>query len=447
MNEIEENIEENWEAREALQLNEQIGLLDANARHLVDQGLHDDAERVYREMSRLSPNNLAAIHYLATRHLARGELEEAQRLIERGVRLDFGTAVWHQHLGIVLRARDYLRGALRAFDQALNLNPKLAVAWIQRGDVLHAMGRKEEGIASYVYAGTLLGNLVNAAADAPPKTSRSLRRAGEIVCRERTRMLADTLQPVRDRHDREALNRAEASVFGVIRGERPDYADPLQKPTGFYFPGLAPQPFFEQSDFSFAHTLKEHSAQITHEIRGLLAEHPSPFEEAPRGPDQTSGDFANSSAYYFYRQGERREEAALRCPETMAAIEELPLAQLPVRLPEVLFFGLDPRERIPPQHGFSNFTLQVLLPLIASRGCGTKTGDLTRVWTPGEALIFDASYEHESWNRAGEPAVALAFTIWHPELTQAERDYLIAAFAGLENFTLKYLSLQSSDSP
>jgi aspartyl/asparaginyl beta-hydroxylase (cupin superfamily) len=122
-------------------------------------------------------------------------------------------------------------------------------------------------------------------------------------------------------------------------------------------------------------------------------------------------------------------EAAARCPNTLAALEGVPLSTAPDRMPSVLFSLLRPHVRIPPHTGQTNARLICHLPLIVPGGGGLRVGNETRSWTEGEALIFDDSIEHEAWNDSDQVRVVLLFDIWRPELS-AEEQGLIAAVLG-----------------
>ena len=64
-------------------------------------------------------------------------------------------------------------------------------------------------------------------------------------------------------------------------------------------------------------------------------------------------------------------------------------------------------------------------------GCGLRVGNETRGWTPGEALIFDDSIEHEAWNTSERLRVVLLFDIWRPELSREERVLVAALLAAV----------------
>jgi len=57
-----------------------------------------------------------------------------------------------------------------------------------------------------------------------------------------------------------------------------------------------------------------------------------------------------------------------------------------------------------------------------------KVASETRRWERGKALVFDDSFEHETWNRAEQDRVVLLFDVWHPDLTHEERREIISMF-------------------
>jgi aspartyl/asparaginyl beta-hydroxylase (cupin superfamily) len=62
-------------------------------------------------------------------------------------------------------------------------------------------------------------------------------------------------------------------------------------------------------------------------------------------------------------------------------------------------------------------------------------GNETREWLPGKAWVFDDTIEHEAWNRSDQLRVVLIFDIWHPQLSQAERNMITALAGAVTAFT------------
>lgn len=48
----------------------------------------------------------------------------------------------------------------------------------------------------------------------------------------------------------------------------------------------------------------------------------------------------------------------------------------------------------------------------------------SRNWAEGKVLIFDDSFEHEVWQEADSYRLILIVDVWHPELSQTQRQTL-----------------------
>lgn len=425
-------------------LPEQLKLLEIHARELANQGRHEDAERLFREISRAAPNNIPSLRYLASRALVRQEFDEAQSLIERAIRLARNAPVLHQHLAIILRARGYSEGALLALDNALRLQPDAPLHWVQRGDVLQSLGRKEEGVASYKRAADLAGtlSLLARANRNNPQTQQAIIRAAKTLIAAREEAVNTAVASIVRRNGPDALGNVIAASRHMTHAITPDYADPLQQPAFSYCPGLDARPFFERDEFPFLRSVEGASEDIRKELLSVLGEPADlqPYVNIPAGHEAQWQDLNRSlkwSSYHIYQAGRRVAAHCERCPRTTEAIEALPLVRLQQQAPEVFFSILEPGTHIPPHHGIANYKLAVHLPLEIPDGCAIRVGDQTRGWTPGKCLVFDDSFEHEAWNRSNRLRAVLIFEVWHPSLSEVERLYLSTALAAYDSFNAK----------
>jgi beta-hydroxylase len=98
------------------------------------------------------------------------------------------------------------------------------------------------------------------------------------------------------------------------------------------------------------------------------------------------------------------------CPKTSSIIDEIP------ELISCDFSYMEPHTHILPHHGYTRMVLRCHLPLIVpdSSLCGIRVGTETRHWEEGKLIIFDDSFEHESWNKSDEQRVILMFDIPNP---------------------------------
>lgn len=436
-------------------LTEQLKLLEDNSRELIKRGQHADAERLLRELLRSAPDHIPALRYLGARALLRQDFDEAQRLIERAIRLAHklgrDAPMLHQHLAIILRAQGYFKGSLLAFDTALRQQPDKPVYWIQRGEVLQALGESERAVASYKRAADSAGDLamLSRAHRDTPATQQAIAHAGRELIKARERAIETGVAPLRRRHGDEALRRVGDAVHHITRAMPPAYADPLQRPAFSYCPELAAKPFFERHQFPFLRALEAAQKPILEELQKVLTapDDLSPYVEIPEGREAQWHELNHSSkwsSYHLYKGGARVAEHCARCPRTTEAIEALPLVRLQGQAPEVFFSILEPGTHIPPHFGLANYKLAIHLPLVVPDGCAIRVGDQTRQWFPGKCLIFDDSFEHEAWNRSDQLRVVLIFEIWHPDLNAIERQYLATALAAYGNFNAKLDRLNES---
>ena len=106
----------------------------------------------------------------------------------------------------------------------------------------------------------------------------------------------------------------------------------------------------------------------------------------------------------------------------MALLQTLPQPDIGGCSPNAMFSLLAPRTSIPPHNGVSNTRLVCHLPLIVPAGCWFRVGAETRYWERGKAFVFDDTIEHEAANPSDELRVVLIIDIWHPGLSETERN-------------------------
>lgn len=427
-------------------LPEQLQLLNTNAEALARDGQHDDAERLVRQIVEAAPRHVPGLQYLASRALARNDLESAQKYLERAIRWAPRMPMLHQNLGIVLRARGFSAGALKAFCVALRIDPGLGMIWVQLGDVLQSLGRPEESLAAYCRSELLFGFLPRAAGETPGRIGQALTRAGKILLRARVRAVDKALEQVRRRYPAEELTRAESAVRTILHTEEAEFSDPLQRPDFAYFPGIEARPFFDRRKFPFLRELEQCTSKIRQELEPILRERDElqPYVDIAGPPGDVWRDLNHSSqwsSYHLYRNSELVTEHCERCPDTYSIVESLPMPRLPGQSPEAFFSILQPGTHIPPHCGLANYKLTVHLPLIVPTGCAIRVGDQTRNWHVGECMVFDDSFEHEAWNKGDSLRAVLILEAWHPDVRKPERELLGVAFSALTRFNRKYNQL------
>lgn len=189
-------------------------------------------------------------------------------------------------------------------------------------------------------------------------------------------------------------------------------------------PGLRAQPLWSSDAIPGLERLR--APDILAELRRLVTnaranEHRGQW----RSPALAEGRW--DKLFFAYR-GQLNPKLDGLCPETMAALAQVPLA---ADLPEgnVCLSILAPGTEIRPHCGPTNVRLRAHLGLDIPPDCGLRVAGHDQTWRAGEWLVFDDSFEHAAWNRSERPRVILIVDLWHPELrTPAARR---AALRGL----------------
>ena len=264
------------------------------------------------------------------------------------------------------------------------------------------------------------------AASTPPALLGAVRHAMRTVKAGRRRAFEDALAPVRARHGGTALARFDACLENLTGEKRATVADPRQRPTILYFPGLPASPWFGREQFPWFAVLEAATAAIRDELEAVMP-------RAEQGERVFADDAAEQrglagiqgaptwNGIYFWRHGEPRADTLALCPRTTALLAGLPLCRIREHAPEVMFSVLTPGTHILPHRGVTNTRVVCHLPLIVPEDCALVVGGKAHAWREGEAVAFDDTYEHEAWNRSEQTRVILIFDIWNPYMTEPER--------------------------
>jgi aspartate beta-hydroxylase len=410
-------------------------------RRLLAQGRIEEAEALCERRLLQFPEDVAALNIVALGALRRLDLKRARDLLERSVSLaPTDPVAWH-HLGRAREAAGDFEGALVADETAVRTDPSQALprlyfarALERQGDPARALIHFTRAIKEAQGAGLWLD------ADSTPAALRPIVEHAVRAVRSGNKALFDRLfAPLVKRYGRAALERIYTAVRMYV-GEQPTvYAEPRQRPTFFYIPGLPTSAYFDRRLFGWIAEYESMGEAIRRELDALLPGasgrervfHTDELEKANlRGEDAEPG----WNGYYFYRYGERREDNCAACPQTAAALDALPLIRIRDHGPEVLFSVFTPGTHLLPHRGVTNARAVSHLPLIVPPDCALGVGGEEHVWRVGRTVVFDDTYEHEAWNRSREMRVVLIADIWNPHLSDVERAAitdLIAAIGDL----------------
>ena len=195
--------------------------------------------------------------------------------------------------------------------------------------------------------------------------------------------------------------------------------DPLQQPLTFY-PGLDARAWHDPSQFDWVPALEAEAPRIAAEMSDLFAR--NVFADVYNERDRLLANSGSWTSHRLYVEGARNEDAWALAPVTTAAIS---------RIPDVDSAGLvscaavTGGTHITPHCGPNNARLRCHLGLKVPPGCSIRVGRETRTWVENKVIIFDDSFEHEIWHEGTGTRLVLIFDVWHPDLSDADRQAIM----------------------
>ncbi len=368
--------------------------------------------------------------------LRRGDTRSARDLFLRAAQAGQADVPVMLGLAYSCRALEDWAGMTASVDRVLALDPRNLRALVMKGDSLERTG-DSRGAAAY-YRAALRAS--PPASELPPDLQQELRRVQQVneqFSRRYDEHMRSWLKQKGVAAAPQGATRLEQSL-DILLGRQRIY---LQEPRYFYFPQLSQQPFFDRAAFPWLDALEAAVPAIRTEVDALLQD-PAAFAPYIKGdPTRAAADqrpLADNpawSAFHVWRNGEFNEANAARCPQTLAALAGLPLAQMPHRSPSVLFCKLAPGTHIPPRNGLINTRLIVHLPLLVPGKCRLRVGGEVRELQEGRAWVFDDSIEHEAVNESDGARVMLVFDIARPDITAEEHRGITTLLEGVDAFT------------
>ena len=397
--------------------------LFARASEAWRQGRHEAAADLLEGLVAKRPDHATALNTLGLIAIGTRDSGRALHYLERAAAAEPGAAgIWFNHFQALEMAGDLERG-LVSLDRALAIDPYFTPALLKKADALERLGRIAESAAMYRAIIAASPDL-----DSLPEPVRQALAHGREVVRAADDELAAALES--------PLAELQAAYPGADLGRALAYAGQrtgrrkvfVQQPVSGHFPYLPAIEFFAREHFPWLAALEAQTGEIRRELLALLEEQDEGFRPYvafdPGQPVNQWGELNHSrrwSAWFLWKDGVRQDPHCARCPATAAALEAVPLLELPGKGPTAMFSILEPHTRIPPHTGSNNVRTTVHLPLIVPGGCGFRVGAETRSWEEGRAWAFDDTIEHEAWNDSDRPRAIFIVDVWNPLLTEAER--------------------------
>ncbi|HYW17428.1 MAG TPA: aspartyl/asparaginyl beta-hydroxylase domain-containing protein [Allosphingosinicella sp.] len=398
----------------------------AEAKQARQAGRTGEAARLLRDALARSGEQPMALNALGFTLLAEGKHGEAVAIFRRAIAADPRSPELWLNLAKAFRDQSDDSGERQALEGALAIDQRYFMALVRLAELFERIG--DPASAAERWSGVIaMASLMD---ERPPGLDPMLEHARDFVAGQRAGFAAAIdmgLAETREALASEERRRFDACIDHVL-GRRQIYANQC---AGMHFPFLPADEFFDRSHFPWLERIESRTDVIRGELEAMLAE-----EEIPLRPyvAMEPGTPANKwspldhkldwGAVHLWKDGRRDEAVCARAPQTAAAVEALPLSDLPGRTPTVFFSLLKPGTHLPAHTGVSNVRTIIHLPLIVPPGCGFRVGGETREWEVGRAWAFDDTIEHEAWNRSDRVRAILIFDVWNPYITEGERDLL-----------------------
>ena len=358
----------------------------------------------------------------AERALGAGNLQGAAELLERAA------AERPDDAGLWLRLAGIQRGmgkpglALETVHKALAIAPRDFAGLLMRASLLDRLN-DPEALEAW---GNALAN--RPAGELPPQlldiVAQGERRHSQWLA-SREAAMKDRMAASEARAEPQERKRIERFRSNVLRRTRPFHSSP----THFHYPELAEREFHPRRLFPWLTDIEAATETIAAELQAVMqAERAElvPYIQYPdhlpldqwrplnRNPDWT--------AIHLWKNGERIDANARHCPRTMDLLKGVPQPAIAGAGPNAMFSLLAPNTSIPAHVGVNNARLVCHLPLIVPEGCWFRVGAETRFWKRGGAFVFDDTMEHEALNPTNDLRVVFIFDLWHPDLSDPERE-------------------------
>lgn len=365
----------------------------------------------------------------ADQRMAVRDFGGAASLLEQAAVLQPGDLSLWMRIAAMRRASSQPARALDAVHRALALNPRDFTALLMRASLLQKLDQPDAGEAwGHALAQKPETDLPQALG---PVIAEAEQRYAAWQAQQQDQLQKSMASAAALAND-EQRKRMERFCSNAVRRTRHYHSSP----THYHYPELTEREFHPRRLFPWLEKLEAATTVITAELRSVMAAERAelvPYvqydEHVPMDQWRPLNHNPDWTAIHLLLKGERIEANARHCPKTMALLNELHQPVIHGASPNAMFSLLAPRTLIPPHVGINNARVVCHLPLIVPEGCWFRVGAETREWKPGQAFVFDDTIEHEASNPSDELRVVFIFDIWHPDLSDLERD-AVAALIG-----------------
>ncbi len=204
-------------------------------------------------------------------------------------------------------------------------------------------------------------------------------------------------------------------------------AVPRQAPTLFYYPGLTAKPFHSTHDFPFTTKVQSYIKVVQDEYKAVRhAYRQNDYSEVDKEHVLLKGSMRWRK---LSDMGHPNEIMRKLCPKTAELLDSIPEVAAGTCFGSSYFSSFGPNSSVRPHTAASNIKLRCHLPLFVHGDAFIRVGGRFAQWEDGKLMIFDESFLHEEANvDSVKKRVVLVFDIWHPDLTEEERNILKAGY-------------------
>jgi aspartate beta-hydroxylase len=420
----------------------------------VQNGDFNNALGLAKDILVDNPNDVYCLSIVAQSEFSSGNLQEAASTLRKALEIEPHEINLNRNLGLIYNKTGDFKQSVKCFLSGIENNsehPEILLDVLLLGISLDKISNHlARNVIEFVFSQSFQLSKAYMNKDELPLISEASSIANHIIRDGKyneQKIALDELALGFGEDDKKRLY----DFLDVFHGiQPPHYADDLQRPTYHVFPGLDPVPFYDASDFDWTDVLEENFTDIKNELMDLYsdASNVKPYIEGVVTGDAGLDGLANSlewSSIHLIKAGTRNQDLLNKCPVTQKVLTQLPMPVLAGNAPEVFLSVLKPGAEIKPHFGLSNIKLTVHLGLEIPENCAIRVGQETQSWSDGKVMIFDDSFEHEAWNRSDKERKVLIIEVWHPDLTDLEKQgitKIMAMQVGI-NEALKNTSLDA----
>ncbi|KAJ8010638.1 hypothetical protein DPEC_G00077160 [Dallia pectoralis] len=352
----------------------------------------------YREASELpnaTPDLIkAALKKRAERQQFLGRMRGALATLEKLVQIFPDDVTLKNDLGVAHLLIGDNKGAKRVYEEVLAVAPNNGFAQVHYGFILKSENKMTESIP-FLTEGLKSGD---------PGTDD-----GRFYFH-----LGDALQRLGD---------VDTAYYWYEKGHQRGHFASVWQRSLYNVDGLKAQPWWTAKETGYVDlvkTLERNWKTIRDEGLSVMDKDTGLF----RPEDENLTAKGEWTQVTLFQQGKMVAESCRRSPKTCSFLERYTEAT-GCKRGQIKFSVMQPGTHVWPHTGPTNCRLRLHLGLVVPKtGCKIRCTNETRSWEEGKVLIFDDSFDHEVWQDADSYRLIFIVDVWHPELTQYQRQTL-----------------------